>query len=150
MKYIAINLTDAEILPAIGKLLNLGYVFTSPTVRELKRITNVDQIVKQLKIQSYYGVSILLGQYACMMEWEMGACVYVTDNNFKVMTVDEFVENYRNFEPLSYCNKYKKVQETPRAEIIDGVDGTPAFTTRRWRTAYGTRAIDREIDPTNH
>ncbi len=86
-----------------------------------------------------------------MMEWEIHQNIsFYADDNFKLMTFDEFINNHTNFEPEAYIKKFTvqgAVTIDNTATMLVGHPGTTEFY-----TGFGTRTAlaQRWNNITNH
>lgn len=114
MLYLAINFINPEETPAIiEKLLSLHYVFTYSHRSTTKRMKDLGEIVS---IMGSAGCAILLGKYACKMEWQIHLKTFYTDDCYTVVTLDEFLNHHTDFESEDYANKFGVVEKVPLRE----------------------------------
>lgn len=114
MLYLAINFRNPEETPAIiEKLLSLHYVFTYSHRSSTKRLKDLGEIIS---IMNSTGCAILLGKYACKMEWQIHLKTFYTDDCYTVVTLDEFLNHHTDFESEDYANKFGTVEKVPLRE----------------------------------
>lgn len=104
MRYLAIVFRDSEELKrGIEILLKANYSFTYFS-GGLKRIKDFTTIFNQL---NHLPSSIIIGELACKNEWTIyPRSEYDNDAYFKIVTIEEFFTNFKEFVPPAYTEQY--------------------------------------------